>query len=143
MILRPLEDDRSARFAELFAESMPPNADEIYDELGLTTELAAKLPRTVGELRQIEEDGHVAGYVWLEHRERTLHIHALLLEEAFPGRGLGARVLAELENEFCSRIDDVELGVLPENRRAVALYERSGFQPIDERLGFLIMRKQL
>lgn len=143
MEFRPLETRRFDRFAELFAAFMPPDADEVYAELGLTPEEAARLPHEVGELRQLEEDGSVAGYLWIEVRERTLHVHALLLEEEFRGRGLGARVLAALEEELGGRIEEVELGVLPDNDRALALYAQAGFERAGERLGFLIMRKRV
>jgi len=138
-----LEDERIDRFAELFAETLPPNADELYAELGLSPEEAARLPLQIGELRQVVEDGEVAGYVWIELRNSTLHVHALLLEPQFRGRGLGARVLDDLEDEFADGIDEIELGVEPANERAVRLYESAGFERVDERLGFLIMRKQL
>lgn len=131
------------RFAELFEEFMPPDADDVYAELGLTPEDAVRLPREVGELRELDLDGRVAGYVWLEVRERTLHVHALLLEEEYRGLGLGARVLAELEDGLRGRVDEVELGVLPDNEPALALYEKAGFERAGERLGFLIMRKPL
>ena len=138
-----LEEQLIDRFAELFAETMPPDADAIYAELGLTAGQAARLPLEIGDLRQIVEAGEVAGYVWIELRDETLHVHALLLEPDFRGRGLGAQVLAELEDEFRDRIVAIELGVEPANERALALYEQAGFERVDERLGFLIMRKQL
>jgi ribosomal protein S18 acetylase RimI-like enzyme len=143
MDLRPLQDRWYVRFAELFEKFMPPDADDVYAELGLTPEDAVRLPREVGELRQLDLGGRVAGYVWLEVRERTLHVHALLLEEEYRGLGLGARVLAELEDELRGRVDEVELGVLPDNEPALALYEKAGFERAGERLGFLIMRKPL
>lgn len=138
-----LEEERFDRFSELFAESMPANADEIYGELGLTREEAARLPREIGELRQVVDGGAVAGYLWLELRERTLHVHALLLEPEFRGRGIGARVLEELEDEFRARCDELELGVLPANERALHLYERAGFERTGDRLGFFVLRKRL
>lgn len=122
---------------------MPAEAESVYAELGLTPERVAGLPHEVGELRTVEEDGVTAGYVWLELRERTLHVHALLLEPEFRGRGIGGRVLAGLEDEFRGRIDEVELGVEPGNTPALHLYERAGFEGVGERLGFLIMRKRL
>jgi ribosomal protein S18 acetylase RimI-like enzyme len=131
------------RFAELWAETMPADAGRIYTELELTADDVARLPHEVGELREVEEDGATAGYVWLELRERTLHVHALLLEPEFRGRGIGGRVLYELEEEFRDRADDVELGVEPGNAPALRLYERAGFVRVGERLGFLIMRKRL
>jgi len=143
MDLAPLEEQRFPRFAELFAAFMPPRANEVYAELELTLEEAARLPHEVGDLRQVSEGGSVAGYVWTELRERTLHVHALLLEDECRGHGLGGRVLAALKDELRGRIDEVELGVLPDNERALALYEKAGFEQVGERLGFLIMRKRL
>jgi ribosomal protein S18 acetylase RimI-like enzyme len=131
------------RFAELWAETMPADADRIYAELGLTPERVAELPHEIGELREVEEDGAVAGYAWIELRERTLHVHALLLEPEFRGHGIGGRVLSELEDEFRGRIEEIELGVEPGNVPALRLYERAGFERVGERLGFLIMRKRL
>ena len=143
MFTVPLEEERIDRFAELFAETMPPNADEIYAELGLSPEEAARLPLQIGELRQVVEEGEVAGYAWIELRETTLHVQALLLEPEFRGRGLGPRVLDDLEDEFADRVAEIELGVEPANQRAVRLYESAGFERVDERLGFVIMRKRL
>lgn len=122
---------------------MPPDAGDVYAALGVTPEEAERLPQEVGELRQIEEGDAVAGFAWVELRERTLHIHALLLEPEYRGRGLGGRVLAALEDELAGRIDDVELGVLPGNEAARGLYERTGFVEVGERLGFVIMRKRI
>ena len=118
-----LDEQRLARFSELFAESMPPDA-EVYAELGLTAEQAARLPLQIGELRQVVDDGEVAGYAWIELRERTLHVHALLLEPEFRGLGLAGRVLDDLVDEFGDRADEVELGVVPENELALGEHRR-------------------
>ena len=131
------------RFAELWAETMPADAERIYAELGLSAERVAALPREIGELRPLEEGDATAGYAWLELRERTLHVHALLLEPEYRGRGIGGRVLAELEDEFRARVDEIELGVEPGNEPALHLYERAGFEHVAERLGFLILRKRV
>ena len=116
-----LEEQRVDRFAELFAESLPAGADEIYAELGVTRQEALRLPLQIGELRQVVEEGEVAGYAWIELRERTLHVHALLLEPEFRGVGLTTRVLDDLEDEFGDRIDDVA--------------------PADEHPGLFVVRK--
>jgi GNAT superfamily N-acetyltransferase len=75
-------------------------AERIYAELGLTADEVARLPHEIGELRTVEEDGATAGDVWLELRGPALHVHALLLEPRFRARGIGGRVLSELEDEF-------------------------------------------
>jgi ribosomal protein S18 acetylase RimI-like enzyme len=113
--------------------------------VGLTRTELLELAETVGERRAVEIDGDVAGYVWLEVRERILHIHALLLRREFRGHGIGGRTLQALEDEFGGAVDEVELGVHEANRRARALYERSGFREVERRheIGCSIMRKSL
>ena len=122
---------------------MPADGGRALSELGLSAGEYERLGHEVGEVRQLEVDGSVAGYVWLEVRDRDLHIHALVLEESFRGRGLGGRAIELLLAEHAGIVDTVELGVEPENRPARALYERAGFEYTGERLGFLIMRKAL
>ena len=62
--LAPLDESRYTRFWELFQESMPPDADGVYESVGVTPEQAERLPREIGELRQIETGGDVAGFAW-------------------------------------------------------------------------------
>jgi ribosomal protein S18 acetylase RimI-like enzyme len=130
--LAPLEDGRYGAFWRLFTGSLPPGVG-----------LDEGVPRTIGELRQVEVDGDVAGYLWLELRGRELHVHALLLEPAFRGRGVGGEALRAAIDEHRDRADAVELGVEPGNARARALYDRLGFAVTGEREGFLIMRLTL
>ena len=122
---------------------MPADAPEVLAELGLAPGEFETVAHVVGEVRQLELDGSVAGYVWLEVRDREQHVHALVLEEAFRGRGLGGRALELLLAEHAGNVDVAELGVEPGNAAARSLYEREGFEYTGERLGFLIMRKQL
>lgn len=141
--LEPLESGRYDEFWSLFQQAMPADADEVVARLGIEPGEYERLPREIGELRQIQGDRDTTGYVWLEVRGRELHVHALLLRPEYRGLGLGGRVLESLVKTYRDDVDVVELGVEPSNIAARTVYERAGFEYVGERLGFLIMRQSL
>jgi ribosomal protein S18 acetylase RimI-like enzyme len=100
--------------------------------------------RTVGAVYGIYQDGELAGFYWVELRETILHLHGLILRPEFQGQGIGAEVLSYLEVQYREHVEAIELGVHRSNERAIALYERQGYQTTRtfEDLGFLIMQKQ-
>jgi ribosomal protein S18 acetylase RimI-like enzyme len=101
--------------------------------------------RSVGQVYGIYQDGQLAGFYWIEEREDTLHLHGLILKSEFQGQGIGSQVLAMLAASYRSRVKAIELGVHRSNERAIALYERTGFETartLDD-LGFLVMQKPL
>lgn len=141
--LAPLDASSYDDFWSLFQQAMQAKTDSLLAALGLTAEEYERLPLEVGELLQIESEGATVGYVWLELRERELHVHALLLEPRYRGHGIGGRVLQSIIEAYGNAVDVVELGVEPGNAAARAVYERAGFTYVGERLGFLIMRRRL
>lgn len=113
--------------------------------INLTWEALARLLRTVGTVHTIFADGARAGFYWVEQRGRVLHLHALVLEDAFRGRGIGRRVLARLVRLHRDDVDVIELGVHLANHRARKLYDAAGFDlaEIREDVGFAILRKRV
>ena len=113
--------------------------------MGATWDEYARLFRTVGRVYAIREHGHMAGFCWIEERERTLHIHGLVLRPEFQGRGIGGQVLEALERDHKGRVTTIELGVHRSNVDAIRLYERFGFRTVKtlDDLGFLIMQKAI
>lgn len=113
--------------------------------LGLPRERLAQVYRTTGEVRVVQDDGADVGYVWIEERDRTLHVHAIILRPSARGRGIGTRVLQALRAEFSSRVDEFELGVQDANTAAIRFYERAGFRRVSTETapGFSIMRLPL
>lgn len=87
--------------------------------LGLTREQFAQVYRTTGEVRVVRDAGADVGYVLIEKRDRTLHLHALILRPSARGRGIGTRVLQALRAEFSSRVDEIELEVQEGNTQAI------------------------
>ena len=129
------------RFEASFIGGMEP----VLAVIGMTRATLEEHMRSTGRVRTIEVDGEGAGSIWTELRGRTLHLHALLLEEAYRGRGIGARVLSLLEDEVAGEADDVELGVEDANVAARRLYEKAGFREVGARpeIGFRILKKAL
>jgi ribosomal protein S18 acetylase RimI-like enzyme len=101
--------------------------------------------RSVGEVRALVDNQVEIGYVWIEYRERELHIHAIFVLPDFRGLGYGTQAFALLEAEFSGNADVLELGLRSDNRRALALYERLGFIAVRELPdpGYLIMRRDM
>ena len=101
--------------------------------------------RTVGQVYCVYVDTQLAGFYWIEERERILHLHGLVLKTQFQGRGIGTQVLNKLASENKDGMSEIELGVHESNLRAIGLYERNGFETVKklDDLKFRIMRKHL
>ncbi len=111
--------------------------------MGMSWEEFGQMFRTVGQVRVIEESGNAVGFVWTEQRDRVLHVHGLVLEPDYRGRGIGTKVFLDLERQARGNVDLVELGVHETNSRARALYERLGFRVTRSLpgVGFTILQK--
>jgi ribosomal protein S18 acetylase RimI-like enzyme len=94
-----------------------------------------------GAVWVFREDGRAVGYLVVTHGYslefdgRIAVIDEIYTVPERRGRGLGARALARAE-EHCRRhrISALRLEVHQENRRALALYERNGFEAHDRYL---------
>jgi len=131
-------------FLEAFRTQLGDSQEEALAHLGLTWDELAALFTSVGELRAIDADGEVAGFVWIELRDRELHIHAVILHPVFRGRGIGREVFSELQREYSDTINTIELGVQESNQRAIGFYEHIGFSSMERATapGFRIMTKR-
>ncbi|HEU5421878.1 MAG TPA: GNAT family N-acetyltransferase [Streptosporangiaceae bacterium] len=128
------------------AEAMPELAPYVDDTTSwaqrsaLYAELLAK-PDTVLLLAWDSTDliGYGLSHVmkaeaWMtdtwETGARIGEIESLAVLPGYRGRGIGTRLLEELERELdAAGVQDVVIGVLPGNTAAIRLYERRGFRP--------------
>lgn len=101
--------------------------------------------KTVGQVFGIYEDGHLAGFYWMEERGQELHLHGLILKEQFQNRRIGTQTLKRLEVEYWGKMAFIELGVHQSNEKARALYRRLGYRTVKvlNDLVFHIMQRQL
>jgi RimJ/RimL family protein N-acetyltransferase len=132
-------------FWRAFESTFIGGLEPILEQMGATRAELRDAARTTGEVRRVVVDREPAGWLWLELRERTLHLHALLLDERFRRRGIGGGVLRLLEDEFTGRADELEAGVQDGNVGSARLLERAGFVEAGGRsdLGFRVLRKPL
>lgn len=142
---RTPNSEEQAVFLEWMREHMAGTVEAVMGSLDVTWEGFADLFRTVGEVRAVSDDGKLAGFLWIEKRERDLHVHGIILRPEFRGRGIGAGIFEGLETEFEGEIDALELGVRASNERAIRFYERIGFgiEKSIEEIGFHVLRKKL
>jgi GNAT superfamily N-acetyltransferase len=61
--------------------------------MGATWDELAEKTRTVGQVRAVVRGRTAVGFVWIEERDRTLHVHGIALEPPFRGQGIGTAVL--------------------------------------------------
>jgi len=101
--------------------------------------------RTIGRVYCIYSDMQLAGFYWVEEREKTLHLHAIIVKTEFQGKGTGTRILNNLTKQPNRSINMIELGVHESNLGAIRMYERNGFKTVErlDDVKFLIMRKQV
>jgi ribosomal protein S18 acetylase RimI-like enzyme len=132
-------------FLQMMWEEMQEYLPEAMRILHMTWAEYSQIFRTLGEVRSIYQDEHLAGFYWIEQRVDILHIHGIILKNKFRGQGIGTAVLTMLIEHFTGKMDKIELGVYQSNSGAIRLYEKMGFQTVRflDDLGFYIMQKPL
>lgn len=118
---------------------------DVMNTLGVTVEEFKELFKKRGKVYVVYLQEQVVGFFWTEKRDETLHIHALIVEDEFQGRGFGRKILQEIESQYSEGAKVLEIGVHLSNDRARKLYEDFGFVKVKELndIGFIIMQKDL
>ncbi len=129
---------------EAHAPSLRPMREADVDAVMAVESRAYPFPWTHGIFRDClragypmwlqEQDGQLLGYGVLSIAADEAHLLNLCTAPGHEGRGLGRRMLqAMLRMARGHRAQRVFLEVRPSNPRAIALYERSGFNEIGRR----------
>lgn len=85
-------------------------------------------------------DGEPAGRLYVARWEREIRIMDIALLPAFRGEGIGRRLLEPLLREGDEAGKPVSIHVERTNR-ALSLYRRLGFEQVEERGPYLLMRR--
>lgn len=82
-----------------------------------------------GDVYAYDLEGELVGWLWLDRSaERVGHIRHIQVAEAHWGKGLGRQILQDAIRMFASEgRAEVTLNVTKANKRAMALYESTGF----------------
>jgi [ribosomal protein S18]-alanine N-acetyltransferase len=86
-------------------------------------------------LRVMKQDGALAAYSLLAFRKgsKIARLYSIAVDPAFEGYGLGRALLKVCEKDARARGCTVlRLEVRIDNKRAIALYEKNGFECYDE-----------
>ena len=87
----------------------------------------------------IERDGWPVGRLYVDRWEKEIRIVDITLLPEFRGSGIGAKLLRELQDE--ARCAGKSLTIHVERfNRALGLYQRLGFQQIEDEGVYLLMR---
>ncbi len=84
----------------------------------------------------VEHEGRCAGFCSLSFSYSTeaggsvVLIEEVYIDPAFRGQGLGGEVFTFIHHEYSGKAARLRLEVAPENTRAIALYERLGFEKL-------------
>ena len=87
----------------------------------------------------IERDGWPVGRLYVARWEKEIRIVDITLLPEFRGSGLGTKLLRELQDE--ARASGKSLTIHVERfNRALGLYQRLGFQQVEDKGVYLLMR---
>lgn len=87
----------------------------------------------------IERGGAAAGRLYLHWNRDDLRIIDIALMPEHRGHGIGHEILVALQSEAAAKECSVSIHV-ERNNPAMRLYERLGFQPVDEHGMYLLMQ---
>lgn len=68
-------------FLQMMWEEMQEYLPDAMRILHMTWDEYSQIFRTLGEVRSIYQDEHLAGFYWIEERVDTLHIHGIILKK--------------------------------------------------------------
>ena len=78
-------------------------------------------------------ENDIVGYFFLWEFQSPVPLLGIGLADAYQGQGLGKQMMKTLiEDARSTGRDGIELTTVPENERAFQLYEKSGFQYLDD-----------
>jgi ribosomal protein S18 acetylase RimI-like enzyme len=102
-----------------------------------STYYSANYPRASFQI--VERDGWPVGRLYVDRWEKEIRIVDITLLPEFRGSGLGSTLLRELQEEARSAGKSLTIHVERFNR-ALQLYQRLGFEQIEDKGVYLLMR---
>lgn len=90
--------------------------------------------------RWIEEGEKRIGLVCFAERDEGLHVHLLIVEDDYKGKGYGKAAMLELHKLARNKKLSVKLSTFKNNLSAIAFYKKLGYEVINEDQHFLDLR---
>lgn len=137
--LPALRDLAEATFRETFSSQNTPQNISAYATVAFDMDrVTAEFENAHSRFWFARSGPDIAGYLKLntgpaqteQDLENAMEIERIYATRAFQGRGVGKRLMATaLEAAREADVDWVWLGVWEHNQKAIAFYERQGFEP--------------
>lgn len=132
-------------FLNLMKKDSSSYMEDTLETMKSSWEKLFSMVKTIGTVYQIRKDDQSTGYLWIEERGRVVHVHGLVMHDAFKSKGIATEALTYLEHMYRDSKDALELGVHESNAPAKSLYEKLGYKTVKrlDDIGFLIMQLDL
>ena len=132
IIIREAKLDDLARIAEIEVFNYRLNFyhifqdDTFYFQEMQVLNVINENKKRLGQLCVFDEDGIVKGFMWVDSQQ----IKKLFVEPVLQSRGIGSKLL-----EYAvDKLGATYLWALEKNTRAIAFYQRHGFQTTEEKM---------
>ena len=132
IIIREAKLDDLARIAEIEVFNYRLNFyhifqdDNFYFQEMQVLNVINENKKRLGQLWVFDEDGVVKGFMWVDSQQ----IKKLFVEPVLQSRGIGSKLL-----EYAvDKLGATYLWALEKNTRAIAFYQRHGFQTTEEKM---------
>jgi ribosomal protein S18 acetylase RimI-like enzyme len=128
MNLRPAEDDEEGELFEIHRAVFRSHIEQLWgwDETWQRSNFAAE--RASSTTSAIWLDALIIGYLQLRDEGTRIYVRNIALLPDFQGRGIGTRLMKELQTKAAARGIPLELSVFRTNAPARRFYERLGFE---------------
>ena len=132
IIIREAKLDDLARIAEIEVFNYRLNFyhifqdDTFYFQEMQVLNVINENKKRLGQLWVFDEDGVVMGFMWVDSQQ----IKKLFVEPVLQSRGIGS----ELLEYAVDKLGATYLWALEKNTRAIAFYQRHGFQTTEEKM---------
>lgn len=140
--LRPVEDADNAFLRDLYGSTradeiaqVPWSDEEVSAFLDMQftaqkTDYAARFPDAEHSI--IEVDGQSVGRIWIDRRDAEIRLIDIALLPEARGGGTGTQLLERLQSEAERAAKPLRHSVYKTNLGALRLYERLGFQVVED-----------
>jgi ribosomal protein S18 acetylase RimI-like enzyme len=128
MDLRPVADGEEAELFEIHRAVFRSHIEQLWgwDERWQRSNFAAELASSTTSV--IRMDALIVGYVQFRDEVNRIYVQNIALLPDFQCKGIGTRLMNELQTKAAARGVPLELGVFRTNAPARRFYERLGFE---------------
>ena len=128
MTVRPATDSDQPTLFDLHRAVFHGHIEKIWgwDENWQRDNFAAEFAGAATSV--IEQNGRIVGYVQILDKEDRIHVQNIAISPEYQGKGIGSRILKNLQLQAAARQVPLRLGAFRTNTLAQKLYERLGFR---------------